>query len=49
MDRKKIRGIQARDELTNEWKNRGVKEGKEYLILTAEISKATFGIIPKNW
>ena len=46
---KRTRGIQARDELTNEWKNRGVKEGKEYSILTAEISKATFGIIPKNW
>lgn len=43
---KRIRGIQVRDELTNEWKNRGVKEGKEYSILTAEISKATFGIIP---
>ena len=46
---KRIRGIQARDELTNEWKNRGVKEGKEYSILTAEISKATFGIIPSEY
>ena len=46
---KRIRGIQACDELTNEWKNRGVKEGKEYSILTAEISKATFGIIPSEY
>ena len=46
---KRIRGIQARDELTNEWKNRGVKEGKDYSILTAEISKATFGIIPSEY
>ena len=46
---KRIRGIQARDELTNEWKNRGVKDGKEYSILTAEISKATFGIIPSEY
>jgi len=35
-----------RDELTGEWKKRGVKEGKEYSILTAEISKATFGLTP---
>ncbi|NCT16096.1 MAG: Bro-N domain-containing protein [Flavobacteriales bacterium] len=46
---KRIRGIQVRDELTNEWKQRGVKEGKEYAILTAEISKATFGIIPSDY
>ena len=46
---KRIRGIQVRDELTNEWQNRGVKEGKEYSILTAEISKATFGIIPSEY
>lgn len=46
---KRIRGIVVRDELTNEWKNRGVKEGKEYAILTAEISKATFGIVPSDY
>ena len=46
---KRIRGITVRDELTNEWKNRGVKEGLEYSILTAEISKATFGIIPSDY
>jgi DNA-damage-inducible protein D len=46
---KRIRGILVRDELTNEWKQRDVKEGKEYAILTAEISKATFGIIPSEY
>jgi hypothetical protein len=46
---KRIRGINVRDELTNEWKNRGVKEGLEYSILTAEISRATFGIIPSDY
>jgi DNA-damage-inducible protein D len=45
---KRVRGIAVRDELTAEWKNRGVKEGREYSILTAEISKATFGIIPSD-
>ena len=46
---KRIRGILVRDELTNEWKQRGVKEGKDYAILTAEISKATFGIVPSEY
>ena len=40
------RGITVRDTLTDEWKKRGIKEGKEYAILTAEISKAAFGITP---
>lgn len=38
---KRMRSIAIREELTEEWKNRGVKEQKEYAILTAEISKAT--------
>jgi DNA-damage-inducible protein D len=46
---KRIRGIVVRDELTNEWQKRGVKEGKEYSILTAEISKATFGLTPSAY
>jgi DNA-damage-inducible protein D len=46
---KRIRGIAIRDELTDEWKNRGVKEGREYSILTAEISKATFGVTPSEY
>lgn len=45
----RIRGIAIRDTLTDEWKKRGIKEGKEYAILTAEISKATFGIIPAEY
>ncbi|WP_200815622.1 BRO-N domain-containing protein [Pedobacter africanus] len=45
---KRIRGIAVRDGLTGEWKKRDVKEGVEYSILTAEISKATFGIIPSD-
>jgi hypothetical protein len=46
---KRVRGIAVRDELTNEWKKRNVKEGKEFAILTAEISKATFGLIPSDY
>ena len=46
---KRIRGIAVRDELTNEWKKRGVKENLEYAILTAEISKATFGMTPSEY
>lgn len=42
------RGIAVRDTLTDEWKKRGIKEGKEYAILTAEISKAAFGITPSQ-
>lgn len=40
---KRVRGIAVRQELTDEWKNRKVNEGKEFAILTNEISKATFG------
>jgi len=43
---KRMRGIAIREELTDEWKNRGIKERKEYEILTAEISKAAFGVTP---
>lgn len=46
---KRVRGIAIRDELTNEWKKRGVKEQREYSILTAEISKATFGMTPSEY
>jgi hypothetical protein len=41
---KRVRGIAIRDELTNEWWKRGVREKLEYAILTAEISRVTFGI-----
>jgi DNA-damage-inducible protein D len=46
---KRMRSIAIREELTDEWKNRGVKEQVEYAILTAEISKATFGLSPKEY
>ena len=46
---KRMRGIEVRATLTNEWKNRGVKESPEYAILTAEISKATFGMTPSEY
>lgn len=46
---KRLRGIAVRDEFTDEWKKRGVKEQKEFAILTAEISKATFGMSPAEY
>ena len=46
---KRMRSIAIRDELTDEWKKRGVKEQREYSILTAEISKATFGLTPSEY
>ncbi|MBU0702055.1 Bro-N domain-containing protein [bacterium] len=46
---KRMRGIAIREELTDEWQNRGAKEQKDYEILTAEISKATFGVTPSEY
>ncbi|MBU1104760.1 Bro-N domain-containing protein [Candidatus Parcubacteria bacterium] len=46
---KRMRGITIREELTDEWKKRGAKEGKDYQILTSEISKATFGVTPSEY
>jgi hypothetical protein len=46
---KRMRGIAVRDELTGEWDKRGVKEEREFSILTAEISKATFGMTPAEY
>ncbi len=46
---KRMRGIQVREQLTNEWKNREVGGDREYAILTAEISKATFGMTPSQY
>lgn len=46
---KRMRSIAIREELTDEWKTRGVKEQKEYSILTAEISKAAFGLTPSEY
>ncbi|MCL2727995.1 MAG: Bro-N domain-containing protein [Bacteroidales bacterium] len=46
---KRMRSIAIREELTDEWKNHGVKKTVEYSILTAEISKATFGLTPSEY
>lgn len=43
---KRLRSMAVRGELTDEWNARGVQEGKEYAILTAEIARATFGVTP---
>jgi DNA-damage-inducible protein D len=45
---KRMRGIAIREELTDEWKKREVKEKREYEILTAEIAKAAFGVTPSQ-
>jgi hypothetical protein len=46
---KRVRGIAIREELTGEWQKRGAKEQREYEILTAEISKASFGVTPSEY
>ncbi|GHU85108.1 phage antirepressor [Deferribacterales bacterium] len=46
---KRMRSIAIREELTDEWKNRGIKESREFAILTAEISKAAFGMTPSQY
>ena len=45
---KRLRSIAIRGELTDEWKQRGVQEGREYAILTSEIATATFGVTPEG-
>ncbi|MCX6713718.1 MAG: Bro-N domain-containing protein [Candidatus Vogelbacteria bacterium] len=46
---KRMRGIAIREELTDEWQKRGAREERDYEILTAEISKATFGVTPSEY
>lgn len=46
---KRMRGIAIREELTDEWQKRGAENQKDYEILTAEISKATFGVTPSQY
>ena len=46
---KRLRGIAIRQNLTDEWKERGITREKDYAILTAEISKATFGLTPSEY
>ena len=43
---RRMQSIETRKQLTDEWKNRSVKEGQEYAILTAQIAKGTFGLTP---
>ena len=44
---KRMRGIAIREELTDEWQR--AKEQRDYEILTAEISKAAFGVTPNQY
>lgn len=46
---KRLRGIAIRQNLTDEWSDRGITQQKDYAILTAEISKATFGMTPTEY
>ena len=46
---KRLRGIAIRQNLTDEWKRRGITLEQDYAILTAEISKATFGMTPSEY
>lgn len=46
---KRLRGINVRNTLTDEWKSRGLKEGREFAILTDEIYKGTFDFTAKEY
>ncbi|MEA2088702.1 MAG: Bro-N domain-containing protein [Patescibacteria group bacterium] len=46
---KRLRGMAIRQNLTDEWKERGIKIQTDFAILTAEISKATFGMTPSEY
>jgi len=46
---KRMRGIAIREELTDQWQKRGIQQHREYEILTAEISSATFGMTPSAY
>ena len=46
---KRLRGIAIRQNLTDEWKQRGITDSRDFAILTAEISKATFGMTPSEY
>ena len=46
---KRLRGIAIRQNLTDEWKRHGISEERDFAILTAEISKATFGMTPSEY
>lgn len=46
--KRRMHGIAIREELTDEWQKRGVREGKDYKSLSKSISRATFGLTPKQ-
>ena len=46
---KRLRGIAIRQNLTDEWNSRGITDERDFAILTAEISKATFGMTPSAY
>ncbi|MBI2430500.1 MAG: Bro-N domain-containing protein [Candidatus Levybacteria bacterium] len=46
---RRMRSIAIREELTDEWQKHDAELAKEYEILTAEISKATFGVTPSEY
>ena len=45
----RLQAIQVRKELTDEWQNRGVQKGKEFAILTDEITRAWSGISTRQY
>jgi DNA-damage-inducible protein D len=45
---RRVESIKARKRLTDEWKNRGVTENKDFSILTSTIAKGTFGMTPSE-
>jgi hypothetical protein len=45
----RLKSIEVRKDLTDEWENRGVKKGQEYAILTDEITKAWSGLSVKEY
>lgn len=45
----RLKSIEVRKELTDEWESRGVEKGQEYAILTNEITKAWSGLDVKNY
>lgn len=45
----RLQAIQVRKELTDEWKDRGVKQGKEFAILTDEITRAWADISTRQY
>ncbi len=45
----RLQSIEMRKKLTDEWKERGIKEGEEYVILTDEMTKAWSGMSVKEY